>query len=107
MIHRMNLSLYSTVQKRERWGLGMVKTNMLVSKNQRQALFTQRQALQTQREPCAPNLRLGLHWPCRFHVVCVNFIGVGQPTRTQFPVEYGLWGPPLITYASGGGGGQH
>ena len=33
---------------------------------------------------------LGLRWACSFHVVCVHFVCVGYPTRTQFPVEYGL-----------------
>ena len=36
-----------------------------------------------------PNAKFS-RWPCRFHVVCVTFTCVGQPTRTQFPVEYGL-----------------
>ena len=36
------------------------------------------------------SLRWGSHWPCRFHVVCVNFICVGYSKGTQFPVEYGL-----------------
>ena len=27
-----------------------------------------------------------------FHFVCVNFVRVGYPTRTQFPVEYGHYG---------------
>ena len=30
---------------------------------------------------------LGLHWPCRFHIVYVNFLCVGYTTRTRFPVE--------------------
>ena len=38
-------------------------------------------------------LALGLHWPCRFHVVFVNFICIGRPTQTQFLVEYGLIPP--------------
>ena len=29
-------------------------------------------------------------WPCTFHVFCVDFICVWYPTRTPFPVEYGL-----------------
>ena len=32
----------------------------------------------------------GSCWPCTFHVVCVNFIRVRWPTRTQFLVEYGV-----------------
>ena len=32
----------------------------------------------------------GSHWPCRFHVVCVNFIRVRSPTQTQFLVECGI-----------------
>ena len=36
-----------------------------------------------------PNPR-GWCWPCRFHVVCAHFIGIGYPTRTQFAVEFGL-----------------
>ena len=31
-----------------------------------------------------------LRWPCTFNFVCVDFIRVGWPTRTPFPVEYGL-----------------
>ena len=31
-----------------------------------------------------------LHWPCTFHVFCVDFICVWWPMQTQFPVEYGL-----------------
>ena len=38
----------------------------------------------------APNAKL-LHWPCTFHVYCVDFICVWCPTRTLFPVEYGLY----------------
>ena len=33
----------------------------------------------------------GLCWPCRFHVVCVNFVYVWWPTRTRFLVEYGFY----------------
>ena len=29
-------------------------------------------------------------WACTFHIVCVNFICVGHPTRKSFPVEYEL-----------------
>ena len=29
-----------------------------------------------------------LRWPCTFHFLCVDFIRVGYPTRTPFPVEY-------------------
>ena len=36
-----------------------------------------------------PNAK-SLRWPCRFHVYCVVFICVWCPTRTPFPVEYGL-----------------
>ena len=36
-----------------------------------------------------PNAKF-LRWACTFHVVYVNFVGVGHPTQTQFPVEYGL-----------------
>ena len=36
-----------------------------------------------------PNMR-GWHWPCTLHVFCVYFFCVGSPTRTLFPVEYGL-----------------
>ena len=36
-----------------------------------------------------PNAKFS-RWPCTFHVVCAHFIHVGLPTRTQFPVEYGL-----------------
>ena len=37
---------------------------------------------------------LGLRWPCRFHVVCLFFGRVGNPTGTRFLVEYIrlLWG---------------
>ena len=30
-----------------------------------------------------------LRWPCTFHIFCEDFICVGYPTRTPFPVE--LW----------------
>ena len=29
-----------------------------------------------------------LRWPCTFHFFCLDFIRVGKPTRTPFPVEY-------------------
>ena len=29
------------------------------------------------------------HLPCTFHVFCIDFICIGKPTRTQFPVKYG------------------
>ena len=32
----------------------------------------------------------GSHWPCRFHVVCVNFVRVGSPMRSWFLVDYEL-----------------
>ena len=34
--------------------------------------------------------RWGWRWPCTFHILCVDFICVWYPTRTQFPVEYWL-----------------
>ena len=34
--------------------------------------------------------RWGWRWPCTFHIFCVDFICVWCPTRTPFPVEYGL-----------------
>ena len=33
---------------------------------------------------CMGMQELGLHWGCKFHVVCVNFICVGYPARTRF-----------------------
>ena len=36
-----------------------------------------------------PNAR-GWSWACRFHFVYFLFPCFGYPTRTQFPVEYGL-----------------
>ena len=35
-----------------------------------------------------PNAKFS-RWPCTFHVVCAHFIRFGDPTRTQFAVEYG------------------
>ena len=35
--------------------------------------------------------RWGWRWACTFHIFCVDFICVWCPTRTQFPVEYGLY----------------
>ena len=32
----------------------------------------------------------GWHWACTFHIFCVDFICFWCPTRTPFPVEYGL-----------------
>ena len=64
---------------------------------QRDPLSTQRDPLSTQREPQREPVEYGsrwvckgLHWACTFHVVCVNFIHAGYPTRTWFLVEYGL-----------------
>ena len=34
--------------------------------------------------------RWGWRWACIFHIFCVDFICVWCPTRTPFPVEYGL-----------------
>ena len=34
--------------------------------------------------------RWGWRWACTFHIFCVDFICVWCPTRTPFPVEYGL-----------------
>ena len=33
---------------------------------------------------------IGCVWPCTFHGFCVDLICVWCPTRTPFPVEYGL-----------------
>ena len=38
-----------------------------------------------------PNAQF-LRWPCTFHVFCVDFIRIGHPTQTPFPVKYGLKG---------------
>ena len=35
--------------------------------------------------------RWGWRWPCTFHIFCVDFICVWCPTRSLFPVEYGLY----------------
>ena len=60
---------------------------------------TQRESRRIQREPQCElveySFALGIHvgdsrWPCRFQVVYVNFVCVGQSTRTRFSVEYGL-----------------
>ena len=45
-----------------------------------------------------PNAKYS-RWACTFHVVYANFVGVGHPTQTQFPVEYGL-NVPLRNYLS-------
>ena len=34
--------------------------------------------------------RWGWRWACTFHIFCVDFICIWCPTRTPFPVEYGL-----------------
>ena len=62
---------------------------------QRDPQFIQRDPLYAQREQVECGSRWvpscwGSRWACRFHVVCVNFICIGQPTQTRFSVEYGL-----------------
>ena len=70
-------------------------TNMLVSLALGDAHFSRYLTQNPQHEPVEYRLRWVpnanfLHWPCTFHFCCVDFICVGWPTRTPFPVEYGL-----------------
>ena len=60
-------------------------TNMLVSKNAEICITLNANA----NIWVTPNVR-GWRWACRFRVVYFLFPCVGYPTRTQFPVEYGL-----------------
>ena len=109
----VNLSLYSTATQNFRVGalcwskpptpeFRIGDTNMFVPKNVDICVIPdakpnihvtpntkpQRQSVEyrLRRVPYAKVSR----WACTFHIVCVNFICVGHPTRTSFPEEYGL-----------------
>ena len=78
-------------------------TNMLVSKNAKICIThnanakicvipnANLQRKQVEYKWCwVPNMR-GWRWAGTFHVVCVNFVRIGYPTRTRFSVEYRLY----------------
>ena len=52
------------------------------------AFGTQRESVEY-RLRWVPNAKFS-RWPCIFHVFCVDFICIWDPTQTQFPVKYGL-----------------